>query len=128
MFQNRDNFRSWYDSVLDYELHTNDMERQEAEKEAKLKKSSCELFDAIFKGEVKITFSKYCCSGIIHVLGNNKQCQCHRCRQARGEEVTEESEQISKVESEEATRIFREQQREWVRQNMVQSPSESSKP
>lgn len=65
------------------------------------------LFDILELSGVKITFSKNCRSGLLP----KDTCQCWRCRQERGEPVTEESEQIAARAAVEADLKFKEKMR-----------------
>jgi hypothetical protein len=42
-----------------------------------------------------ITFSINCCSGIVSLLGAAARCECWRCRENRGEPVTDETEALA---------------------------------
>lgn len=56
--------------------------------------------DEIFN--VPFTFSANCRKGVLPDMEAGRQCQCRRCRQERGEPVTEESERIAKEQAMEA--------------------------
>jgi len=61
----------------------------------------------------KMTFSINCHSGIAHLLGADHQCGCWRCRNERGDEVTEESEARAALDSKRAQELSREKMREF---------------
>ena len=63
-----------------------------------------ELLD-LFK-DVKITFSQHCHSGIANYKSPDHVCGCWRCRKARNEEWTIETETQARMDSEEARRNF----------------------
>jgi len=60
-----------------------------------------------------MTFSINCSSGIIHLLGKDKKCNCWRCRKGRGEEVTEETEAQAAQESAAAQKAQRQKMKDW---------------
>jgi len=64
-----------------------------------------EVFNRVFQG-VKFSFSRNCCSGIIHMLGPDAQCQCWRCRGKRGEGITAQTEELACVVSDAAKRAW----------------------
>jgi hypothetical protein len=80
-----------------------------------------QLAELLEKTKVKFTFSKNCCSGIVHILGEDMRCQCRRCRQERGEPVTEETEQQAAALSAEARAKYQEVQRKWIKDNPLRS-------
>jgi hypothetical protein len=51
---------------------------------------------------LQITFSRYCCSGLI-----GEDCECSRCRKQRGEAVTCESQALAAKLSRCADKAFR---------------------
>jgi hypothetical protein len=65
-----------------------------------------ELCDLLRESGAVVTFSRHCCSGIVHLIG--KRCECWRCREARGEECDEA---LAAAVSAEAQVVMR----EWVR-------------
>jgi hypothetical protein len=66
---------------------------------------------------VRMTFSANCCTGIIYLLGPDARCECWRCRQKRGEDVTEETEAIARKLSRQAQAAQRKSVREWLRKH-----------
>lgn len=51
------------------------------------------------------TFSPNCRSGLVNYIpGGN--CNCGRCRKSRGEEVTEQTEQLAKEQAEAADKAY----------------------
>ena len=54
--------------------------------------------------EVTMTFSKWCCSGLVPKYA--ERCECSRCRTQRGEKVTAESEALSEEISKRSRQAF----------------------
>jgi hypothetical protein len=67
-----------------------------------------ETLKEVFKN-VKFTFSKNCISGLV------TDCDCKRCRQNRGQEVTAETEAAAEERSKTETAAFHEQQRQQIK-------------
>ena len=67
-----------------------------------------EMLRHVFHG-VAFTFSKNCCSGIVHALGPRFKCQCWRCREKRGLPVTKATEAYAALRSQQAQKAFRAQ-------------------
>ena len=56
--------------------------------------------------EARAAFSRNCCSGIIHVLGEEKRCGCWRCREERGEPWDDETEAAAQAVAEAARKAY----------------------
>jgi hypothetical protein len=77
---------------------------------------------AEIRRKARMTFSKNCCSGIVHVLGEGIVCECWRCREKRGEEHNEVTESFAFTISHQAQKKFREQIRARFRENEKHTP------
>ena len=53
-----------------------------------------------------ISQSSACCRSIVHLLGDGSRCECFRCRQERGEVVTEQSQMQAEAVQERAAKRF----------------------
>ena len=57
--------------------------------------------------EQDIAQSPACCRSIAYLLDDRSRCECFRCRQQRGEKITEESQMQATALQERAARRFR---------------------
>lgn len=70
-----------------------------------------QLFEEVFRG-VKITFSRWCISGIV------SNCGCRCCREEQGDVWTEYTEDSARARSEIVTKAWRRKQLDWASQNL----------
>jgi hypothetical protein len=61
--------------------------------------------------DVPFTFSKNCRSGLL------AKCECWRCKQSRGEEVTADSESLAEIQAKQADEEFAAKNKRFFEEN-----------
>jgi hypothetical protein len=67
-----------------------------------------ELSEILRDANVRVSFSKNCCSGIVAMLADGSECECWRCRKERGQPHDEHTEAIAASLSKRSQEAMRE--------------------